>query len=623
MTTPSSPPSAITNYRKTNIFATSRKFFTLAATTLSTAFADPGTTIRYEQRNFDPLPILGWTSHSSPDWGWQVYEDFTLPADEILSKVRWSGYHHDPSNPSATPSTTEWSISIHSDDKGKPGTLLYSRTAAISEVRIISTKPAIDNSGIPLELLELEIDLTSPFTIQANKRYWISLFSSGSNFTTRFSWASGMPDRAETRRQLDANGSCWQAPAGSTNNEAAGSVLGDVAMVLIGRPADDADQDGMRDDWEIEHGLDATLDDSQDDPDKDGLANLREFELQSSPQNPDTDGDGLSDGVESNRGVYLGSHDTGTSPILADTDRDGLTDNQEDPLSEVSLNSDIHTTDPNLSDTDRDGYEDGLEIEGKFDPTNPASFPPLTLLGTGAGALIGGDLTDPENDAADTGSSGHNAIIAASRNGNPALADEPYNAFDNRLGVYRDYLCCAGELSWPWWSWVSATFDEPIVLTHFTVAAANLVEQNVSTFEIQGSNDGGHTWDTIFIRIAPDEPLFTEEFQVLRFDSGIHYTLPPAYRSIRLYALHEEQAFRLGELEYFGTPHTTAITGINPGSEQISLTWSSIPGVTYQLQQSSDLNTWTTAQSGIPSKGATTDSSLPVSAHRFFRVSED
>jgi hypothetical protein len=44
---------------------------------------------------------------------------------------------------------------------------------------------------------------------------------------------------------------------------------------------------------------------------------------------PDTDGDGLSDSVETNTGVYVSPSDTGTNPNNADTDGDGVNDGDE------------------------------------------------------------------------------------------------------------------------------------------------------------------------------------------------------------------------------------------------------------------------------------------------------
>ncbi len=71
----------------------------------------------------------------------------------------------------------------------------------------------------------------------------------------------------------------------------------------------------------------------------------------------DTDGDGLSDALETA---------TGTDPAKADTDGDGISDGEED----VNLNGVVDTgeTDPRLKDTDGDGMPDGWEIRYGLDP---------------------------------------------------------------------------------------------------------------------------------------------------------------------------------------------------------------------------------------------------------------
>ena len=82
----------------------------------------------------------------------------------------------------------------------------------------------------------------------------------------------------------------------------------------------------------------------------------------------DSDGDGLSD--------YLESNIIGTDPNLADTDSDGLSDGDEvntystDPLDNDSDDDDLddgaevntHLTDPNDADSDEDGLGDGAEV---------------------------------------------------------------------------------------------------------------------------------------------------------------------------------------------------------------------------------------------------------------------
>jgi hypothetical protein len=94
--------------------------------------------------------------------------------------------------------------------------------------------------------------------------------------------------------------------------------------------------DGIPDDWKVAHGLDPNDPNvALEDPDHDGLTNLEEYQQGTDPNNPDTDGDGLSDGDEVH--VYH------TNPLLWDTDGDGISDGVEvltgsDPLDSHSFN---------------------------------------------------------------------------------------------------------------------------------------------------------------------------------------------------------------------------------------------------------------------------------------------
>ncbi|MBN1540283.1 MAG: DUF4129 domain-containing protein, partial [Candidatus Thermoplasmatota archaeon] len=130
------------------------------------------------------------------------------------------------------------------------------------------------------------------------------------------------------------------------------------------------------------------------DTDSDGLWDGIEEEIGTSPRNPDTDGDGLLDGVE----YYItltdpldpdtdgGSVPDGTElefggdpldplddPIYKDSDGDGLTDREED----INGNGivDHNETDPFDPDTDGDGVWDSYELRGVLgtpsDPLDP------------------------------------------------------------------------------------------------------------------------------------------------------------------------------------------------------------------------------------------------------------
>jgi hypothetical protein len=99
-------------------------------------------------------------------------------------------------------------------------------------------------------------------------------------------------------------------------NEGRQGIL-DIQVVLAG-----ASHGGIPDSWAIAHGLDPN-DPAMpfEDPDHDGLTNLQEFQNGTDPHNPDTDGDGLTDGQE-----VLIYH---TNPLLVSTDGTGIPDGVE------------------------------------------------------------------------------------------------------------------------------------------------------------------------------------------------------------------------------------------------------------------------------------------------------
>lgn len=106
------------------------------------------------------------------------------------------------------------------------------------------------------------------------------------------------------------------------------------------------------------------------DSDNDGLADLIEIAAGTDPSNPDTDGDGLVDGVED--ADHDGVFDVGeTDPRDADTDDDGLVDGNTGS-EDLNANGivDPGETDPVNPDTDGDGIYDGTE-KGLSTPETP------------------------------------------------------------------------------------------------------------------------------------------------------------------------------------------------------------------------------------------------------------
>lgn len=111
----------------------------------------------------------------------------------------------------------------------------------------------------------------------------------------------------------------------------------------------------------------------EQDTDGDGLNDREENERGTDPNVADSDGDGLLDGDE------VKTHQT--DPLLADTDADGLPDGQEvqqtntdprNPDTDADLLNDGEEirlgTDPRIPDTDQDGLTDGVEASLGTDP---------------------------------------------------------------------------------------------------------------------------------------------------------------------------------------------------------------------------------------------------------------
>lgn len=123
----------------------------------------------------------------------------------------------------------------------------------------------------------------------------------------------------------------------------------------------DADHDGLDDVWEATHGLNPGFDDRLLDGDQDGIKNIEEFRLDTSPSAPaetrDRDNNGFPDSWERDNFGQIGIDPS------ADPDDDGLDNRQEY----------LRDTKPRLSDTDGDGVNDGEEIALGTNPKDATS----------------------------------------------------------------------------------------------------------------------------------------------------------------------------------------------------------------------------------------------------------
>lgn len=446
--------------------------------------------------------------------------------------------------------------------------------------------------------------------MEPGKTYWISVVSVASSNQPIFFWRNGARAGGPPAQQSISTIYDWDNQSDQKGLDY--NPHRNLTMKLVTIPAEDGDLDGLDDDWEDAHELDAATDDSTADPDEDGATNLREFEQRTDPNNPDSDGDGLLDGVESATGVYVDASDTGTHPLFADSDRDGLGDSLEVPT-EPHLGIAQPGTDPNQKDSDGDGYDDRLETHNAFSPIDPLSFPATIILGTGVEALETGSLVSSET------------ILQTSGGGLPA------KLFDDGLGsASADWTSNITIFNSDQPLFVSATLGGAVVLDHFTIASSSsLPDRDPNSWEIQGSNDGIHFY-TIFHWTKLNESAWTGRSQVLRFDAGTHYQTPQPYSvfrfACRASAPSANNEVQLGELQFFGTPFPSslALARVDSVTSTVELQWTSLQDMTYTLERSPDLIDWDVIATGIPSGGPSTNftdttlSALPDSL--FYRV---
>ena len=181
------------------------------------------------------------------------------------------------------------------------------------------------------------------------------------------------------------------------------------------------------------------------------------------------------------------------------------------------------------------------------------------ILGTGTSSLIGGDLTDPEDDGIDgtDGAAGNwnwTSILASSENA--WISEGAYNVFDNQVGGGDMKWCCEGPTQS-----IYVQFSATYVLTHFTITSGNDAGgRDPDQWEIQGSNDGTN-WTTIFEYDDDGTSPFTARSQVIRYNgSGDDFDTPDAYSYFRyiVTSVVSGSMHQINELEFFGTESTSS-----------------------------------------------------------------
>ena len=185
-----------------------------------------------------------------------------------------------------------------------------------------------------------------------------------------------------------------------------------------------------------------------------------------------------------------------------------------------------------------------------------------TAMGNGTGALLGNDLTDPENDGLPDANTNYNAIFRSNNEPGFGGGEFAFNVFDNNLGGGNNKWCCnfvgtadrpsldnqAGTL------WVEAELPSPVILSRFTASSSNdSPGRDPDQWRILGSNDGV-TYAPIFTYNRPGVTPWTARDQVRLFQAGTDYALPSTAYSIyrfEAYSTTGDNNLALGELEFF------------------------------------------------------------------------
>ena len=255
-------------------------------------------------------------------------------------------------------------------------TAVHAQFAVINGFEILQTSPP--DSPTDITLSSTRVSRSAPVGTVAgtlstsdvtpdDSHSYVLVAGTGDVDNTKFDIVG---DRLVTNRNLSS------LPLGSPLNVRIRTtdILGNYfEKAFVIELVNDADNDGLDDDWELTYFADLTVASGTGNNDSDALDNLREQERGTSPVIADTDNDGLNDDLEDGSGVFRGAGNPGSNPLLADTDGDGLTDG-------IEISSENgHVTDPNLVDSDADNFSDPVELAEGSDPNNPTNFPDVLL----------------------------------------------------------------------------------------------------------------------------------------------------------------------------------------------------------------------------------------------------
>ena len=157
--------------------------------------AEPTPTIRYAQYSSLPGKSQFASAHASPNWGWQILDNFSLQDTTKITGIRWQGvyadYSTEPANraPGRT-NTDTWEVTIWSNKEGKHHQVIHTETHRGEDV---DTALAGITARSKFEIYEFHLNFSEPFLAEANTAYWLSILSIADTFDPGFEWTAGTP----------------------------------------------------------------------------------------------------------------------------------------------------------------------------------------------------------------------------------------------------------------------------------------------------------------------------------------------------------------------------------------------------------------------------------------------
>lgn len=176
----------------------------------------------------------------------------------------------------------------------------------------------------------------------------------------------------------------------------------------------------------------------------------------------------------------------------------------------------------------------------------------VVVRGTGTAALVGRDLTDPENNGLPDANVNYNATFRSSLENGFGGGEFAYNVFDNRVGGGNDKWCCDQNAN----LWVEANFGtQRYLLTKFTATSSNDTPgRDSDIWNILGSNDGVK-YTSIYAYSKNGTSPWALRNQVNLYSAGTDFAVQTKGYSIFRYHSSSTVSSNhaLNELEFFGT----------------------------------------------------------------------